>query len=110
LECTYTDSISINYIQDNKWIDLERAKILVYPNPAKDRFYWKIDMDDQCQLVVEFTDKNGRVLSHQFFKQYSPGEVKEVNIQNFPSGSYVFWVYNLSSQKQFKTVNVIKQE
>jgi hypothetical protein len=109
MDCQFTDTISINYKKDKNWIDLEKAKILVYPNPATEKIYWRINTKEQCRLVVEFTDMHGKVLYHQYFKQYSSGEVKELNLQSMSSGSYVFWFYNLSSGKKFRTIHVIKQ-
>jgi hypothetical protein len=107
--CIYSDTISVTWLQNYDWVDLAKINVFTYPNPAEDRVFWYVNTDEPCQLNVEFADGNGRVLYRQFFKQYLPGEVKEINLGNMPSGIYSLRISSSPSATNFKTVRVIKK-
>lgn len=109
LSCTYTDTISVTFVKDNDWVELDKVQLVTYPNPADDRFFWYVITDETCQLVAELTDSYGRILYHHYFKQYLSGEVKEVSLSNMPSGFYNLKISNSTSFESFKTVRVIKK-
>ena len=109
LYCNYSDTISISYLKGYNWVDLGKIQLVTYPNPATDQVNWFIKTDEACQLVEELTDIYGRVLYHQYIKQYLPGEVKQINLGNMPAGIYNLRISNSSVGKSFKTVRVIKQ-
>jgi hypothetical protein len=109
LDCNYSDTISIKWFKNNKWVDLSKVQLITYPNPADDRLFWYLKTDEVCQLVAEIADENGRVLYYRHFKQYIPGEVKEISLDNLSSGFYYMRIGNFSSGKNFKTVRVIKK-
>lgn len=109
LSCNYTDTISITFLKDYDWVNLAKIQIITYPNPAADNVYWYLKTNETYQLVAELTDRNGRVLYHQFFKQYFPNEVKEINLGRMPSGIYNLRISNSSSGMNYKTVQIIKK-
>jgi hypothetical protein len=109
LSCNYSDTISITWMKNHEWVDLEKIQLITYPNPTDENFYWYLKADETCQLVAELADGNGRILYYQFFREYIPGEIKEVNLNNMPSGIYNMKIGNSISGNTFKTVRVIKR-
>jgi hypothetical protein len=108
LSCNYSDTITITYLKGHDLGETGNVELITYPNPATDWFYWSLKTDEACQLVAELIDGNGRKLYHQYFKEYLPGEEKQIYLRKMPSGSYNFRVIDSSSGKIFKTVRVIK--
>ena len=108
LLCIYTDTISVTYLKDYDWIDLETTKLFVYPNPASNRVFWYLQTDEICRLEIEITDERGRKIYHQDINQYLPGEEREIYLGNMPSGIYNIRVRNSSFGIDYKTVSIMK--
>jgi|WetSurMetagenome_2_1015567.scaffolds.fasta_scaffold00004_19 hypothetical protein len=109
LSCSYTDTISITYIDCYNWLDLDDIKIVLYPNPVLDKVFWYLNTDETCQVIIDLTDDNGRILYHLYYKNYYPNELEEINLTNIPSGVYNIRITNSPQGGKFKTVTVIKK-
>jgi hypothetical protein len=107
LSCTWTDTISVRFIKESD--ENIKVELKVYPNPAKDLFYWVMQADRINQLKAEIIDLNGRVLYQGINNNYSSGETIEVPIQDFPVGAYNFQISNRSTGKIYKSVRLIKK-
>jgi hypothetical protein len=109
LYCTYTDTITIHYVKDLQWVNLNQVQLVAYPNPVNDIVYWYLKTSNPCQVVVKLTDENGRVLYHQYIEQYFPGQVMQVSMGHRPVGPYYIRLEGPASGQDFKTVRIIKQ-
>jgi hypothetical protein len=107
LSCNYSDTISVTYLTG--MVDLMKAQLVTYPNPATDKIFWYLNTEDHSRLMIELTDVNGRLLYHQDLKNYNPREINEINLNGLPTGQYNLKIRNPYSSDNFKTARIIKQ-
>ena len=82
-------------------ISSSKAWANVYPNPAKD-FIW---MEVKEEANLDILDLNGKIVSGRI--PLSVGERKQVDMSSFPSGMYIFRIYN-EHHMQLKKVVITK--
>ncbi|UCH14967.1 MAG: T9SS type A sorting domain-containing protein, partial [Bacteroidales bacterium] len=106
--CQASDTISIEYIENFKWIDLSGdATIITYPNPAHDWLYWYINTENFGKLILELTDENGRIVHNEKIDNYLPGEIKQLKMHDFPSGAYYL---SITSKKNKRTLKILHDQ
>lgn len=78
-------------------------KIIAYPNPVFNILHILYDSDTQEHLIIHVMDISGKVL----LSTASDNRITEIDLSNYPSGSYLLQITNSSEQQ--KIFNVIKQ-
>jgi hypothetical protein len=107
LDCYYTDTISINYVQD-MLSDLDRASIAVHPNPTRNRTWWSMNTEQVHNFTLEIINEQGVKVLHQQVKNYLPDEKKEINMESLPSGVYYIRISFSSASVGRKSVRILK--
>ncbi len=84
--CSGSDSINIS--APTSIADLNTSGLAIYPNPAKDKLNYSIDMGADEEVHVQLFDAQGKVVSD--FSIHGHGRVKgEMNLTGYASGLYV---------------------
>jgi hypothetical protein len=109
LACSYTDTLVITFVKGYHWINLSTIQLVSYPNPVSDKVYWYVKTDQSCQLMAQLTDENGRVLYHQYLKEYQSGSVQQVDLSRVSVGTYYLRISDSPAGEKFKAVRVVKQ-
>ena len=65
----------------------EPYKVLLYPNPADDNLYLKIENQKDQAIDVWLTNMNGEILYTN--KVNHMNDFLKINVRNYPSGEYV---------------------
>jgi hypothetical protein len=65
-------------------------ELIVYPNPAADILYLKLQSNQQCQ--VQISDLTGKIVLQKEINQQSGTTLQEINIAHLPIGMYVLTV------------------
>ena len=108
--CAWNDTIQVTFRQESVYTDnnLDKAKLVSYPNPATDVVYWYLEVESPCKIFVELTDEHGRTFQQEYLENYLPGEIRKINLSNLSKG-----LYNISIKSQgtttVKTLRIIKQ-
>jgi hypothetical protein len=108
LGCGWADTINITFMPLPRQIDLDKAELTVYPNPATDVVYWSLKTEAPCKLVVELTDEHGRTFYLESLSKYMPGELRPIQLDNLPMGPYHLRIQSPGST-QLKTIRIIKR-
>lgn len=108
LGCVWTDSINITFLSLPERVDLDKAQLTVYPNPATDMVFWSLKVDAPCKLVVELTDEHGRTFFVESISTYMPGELRKISLENIPMGPYHLRIKS-PGNPQLKTTRIIKR-
>lgn len=98
LGCDVCDTISVEFYLSTGWFDPMQVQLIVYPNPVEDWLYWSLNTDKTCQLIVELTDCNGKIILNQYIGQYLPGTTMKIDFSDFPAGSYFLRLKKVSGQ------------
>jgi hypothetical protein len=109
LSCSYSDTITITYINSYDRIGLANEQLVTYPNPAASMFSWYLKTDQTVNLVAELSDENGRIIFHKEIDRYIPWEVRQISLENIAAGPYIFTVFDPAAGKIFQTVHIIKK-
>ncbi len=109
LSCSYSDTIEITYINRYDRTGLAKEQLVIYPNPATDRFSWYLKTDQTVSLVAELSDENGRLIYQEEIDRYLPWEVKQISIVNIAAGPYIFSVVDPNTGSVYQTVRIIKK-
>lgn len=81
--------------------DIENNKILIYPNPANDRIY--VQFQEECNnLSIKLVDLAGNTLLSENKLKIEKGQIKQIDIKNFPNGVYIAVINNNFRQKVIK--------
>jgi hypothetical protein len=106
--CIVNDTIAVDFYLTPQWVDLKQVVLTAYPNPVTNWLNWSITTDQPCQLFVEVTDENGKVIINQFVEQYLPGSIMKTDFNDISSGIYHFMLRNGSGQST-ESVCIIRQ-
>lgn len=89
--------ISEEVVNTNE-IVLENSNLQVFPNPTSDQVNLSLVITNSNQIVVEFSDLNGRLISRRKFDN-TPGLPfnKTIDVNPFPKGTYLITLRDGSS-------------
>lgn len=113
LGCQYTDTISVYFTKTGNNTPMNLL-VNVHPNPARDRIWWSLSTEEEpalnaiLSLTIEITDEKGIKFYHQRIDNYNQGEEREINIKSFFSGIYYLRFNELSDNRNFKLIRVVK--
>jgi hypothetical protein len=108
LGCIVNDTIAVDFYLTPQWVDLNQVVLTTYPNPVKNWLNWSITTDQPCQLFMEVTDDNGKVIINQHIDQYLPGSTLKTDFSDISSGIYYFRLKNGTGQSS-ESVCIIRQ-
>ncbi|MGB4292172.1 MAG: T9SS type A sorting domain-containing protein [Bacteroidales bacterium] len=109
LECIYTDTIKITFLDKNYSFGISPGKLVVYPNPANDRILWYFFTEEPIDLIVELSDDQGKKYYRQLIYRYFPGEEREIDIKKLKSGVYNLKIMNRIKTDSYVVTRVVKQ-
>jgi len=108
LGCIVSDSIRIEFFALHEWIDPLNIKLNIFPNPVENWLNWSINAAEPCQLIMELTNINGKLVFSQYIGQYIPGAVMKSDFSDIPSGPYYLKIRNSSGQSS-ESICIIRQ-
>lgn len=109
LGCSWNDTIGVSYLNIPDIGEEFHPRLIVYPNPVTDVLKWKLDVKRTCRLSFEIADNSGHILYQEKVERYDPFDEKWTDISNYPMGSYLIRIRNVSSGKVYTTASVIKR-
>jgi hypothetical protein len=71
----------------------ETGNVLLYPNPAEDRIWLKLDQVIHSTMILEIVNANGSVIRNDQIPAGSD-QLVSVTLDNIPSGMYYLKLYN----------------
>jgi len=113
LGCQYTDTISVYFTKTGNNTPMNLL-VNVHPNPTRDRIWWSLSTEEdltlntRLSLTIDITSENGIKLYHQRIDNYKQGEEREINIKSLYSGIYYLRFNELSDNRNFKLIRVVK--
>jgi hypothetical protein len=109
LHCSWSDTILVTFQPVPGYVDLDKAELVSYPNPATDAVYWYLKVEAPCRIVAELTDEHGRTYFSQAIATYMPGEIRKIDLTNLPMGPYHIRVKSPGALGTVKTLRIIKR-
>lgn len=79
----FTDFVGLNNISKPE------ENIIIYPNPAQDKVFIKLDLDKETDIDLVITDTSGKQMLAVTGKAGSVNNLFEVNLNSFPQGVYL---------------------
>lgn len=107
LNCLYTDTIAVAFINQHNWFDPSKTQLNVYPNPVKDRLWWSLKTDGVCRFNLDLIDERGVKMYHELFNAYTPGTENDIYVGNLPSGIYYLRISG-PSLESIKILRIVK--
>ena len=71
-------------------IDSLQTNFNLYPNPSDGNFIIEYEIKNKSRAITEIFDSSGKLVSTEIFNDLEGKYVRHINIEDFPSGVYIF--------------------
>jgi hypothetical protein len=91
-----------------KYFDIKEQNIVLYPNPASNSVYIKINAVYDYSITANIYDINGKLLATKTIDAYN--DIAEINTSELPSGNYICQFTNEAKVLGEQKLVIIKQQ
>jgi hypothetical protein len=85
-------------------VDLDGERVKLYPNPAKDQVYIKLDAKNESNITMELYDMFGKLIINENYESVQ-GEFRTiVNVARFDRGIYFMKIKLNSGEARIKII------
>jgi hypothetical protein len=93
--CSNDDQIVISFVPCPGIDEAQRdGAFNIYPNPATDRLYVRIDIPNTDKAVATIVDMTGRIWAQQDCPPLDYSQILELDINHLPPGIYLISIRN----------------
>ncbi len=87
--------------------EIEGFEATIFPNPAMDHSFIKMELESQNDVVINVWDFNGRMLQSSILREVQGEVTEQLFLNNLPSGTYIV-TFKVNEQISSRKLEIVK--